>query len=127
MSEEAAPKRGRPSKFDPAYCDQVIDFMAEGYSLTAFAGSIRVARSTINEWMGEHSEFSEAVGVGKAARTLSLEKGLLETDVGARVTARVLALKNADPEGWRDKQEVEHSGGVKVTRVELVGPDSVDG
>ena len=100
---------GRPTKYKPDYCDQVIDFMGDGYSLTAFAGEISVARSTINEWMKAHSEFSEAVKIGQAKRTRKLEQGLLSEEVGPKVTARIFALKNADPEGWKDKQEHQHS------------------
>lgn len=109
---------GRPSKYDPAFCDQLIEFMAKGYSLTAFAGEISVARSTINEWMGAHEEFSEAVKIGQAKRTASLEKGLLTEEIGPKVTARIFALKNADPEGWRDKREIEHSGEMTIATKE---------
>lgn len=105
---------GRPSKYEPRYCDELIADGEQGYSLTAFAGKIGVARSTINEWMGEHPEFSEAVKRHQAARTRFLETGLLTFDVGARITSRIFALKNADPDGWKDKQEVEHSGNVGV-------------
>jgi hypothetical protein len=106
---------GRPSKFSEAYCNEVIAAGEEGLSLTAFAGIIGVARSTINEWMGAHSEFSEAVKVHAAKRTLCLERGLLSSEQGPKVTARIFALKNADPENWKDKHEVEHSGAVNVT------------
>lgn len=105
---------GRPSKYDSAYCDQVIDFMARGYSLTAFAGEITVARSTINEWMAAHPAFSEAVKIAQAKRTRGLETTLLAGETGPKVTAHIFALKNADPEGWRDKQEIEHSGGMDL-------------
>jgi hypothetical protein len=101
---------GRPTKYDPAYCDQVVEFMGEGYSLTAFAGEISVSRATINNWMDEHPEFLEATRVGQAKRTKCLEQGLLETESGARVSARTLALKNSAPDEWRDKQQVEHTG-----------------
>jgi transposase len=100
---------GRPTKFSEAYCNDVIETMATGLSLTAFAGEIGVARSTINEWMGAHPQFSEAVKVGKAKRTAALEKQMLAMENGPAVTARIFALKNADPEEWRDKQHVEHS------------------
>lgn len=101
---------GRPTKYDPKFCQQVIDTMNEGLSLSAFAGDISVSRSTINEWMGVHPEFSEAVRVGKMKRTAALERGMLAAGSGPAVTARMFALKNADPEEWRDKREHEHSG-----------------
>lgn len=97
--------------------------MATGLSLTAFAGEIGVARSTINEWIDTHPDFSESVRVGKAKRTLALERGMLSAENGPAVTARMFALKNADPDEWREKNHVEHSGELnhKVTRIELVG------
>lgn len=92
--------------------------MATGLSLTAFAGDIGVARSTINEWIESFPEFSEAVRVGKAKRTAALERGMLGAESGPAVTARMFALKNADPEEWREKQHVEHSGELTVTSKE---------
>jgi transposase len=114
---------GRPSKYDPRYCDEVIELMSTGLSLTAFAGSILVARSTINEWMGAHPEFSEAVKIGQTARTLRLEQDLLSGTEGPRITSRIFALKNAAPDEWRDKVETQHSGEMthRVSRIELIG------
>lgn len=103
-------KVGRPTKYDPAFVEELIAFMNRGYSLTAFAGSIGVARSTINVWMAENPEFSEAAEIGQAARTRKLEETLLKGESGPKVTAHIFAIKNADPEGWRD-----------TTRNELVG------
>lgn len=103
---------GRPTKYRETYCNEVIETMATGLSLTAFAGDVGVARSTINEWMGEHPEFSEAVKVGQAKRVHYLERTMLDGEAGPRVTARIFALKNADPEEWRDKREVQHSGSI---------------
>jgi transposase len=109
MTDEAR-GRGRPSKYEPRFCEELIEFMGRGYSLTAFAGEIGVARSTINEWMAEHPEFSEATRVGQAKRTRALETTLLAGESGPKVTGHIFALKNADPEGWKDKVQAEHSG-----------------
>jgi hypothetical protein len=100
---------GRPTKYEPRFCGELIEFMGQGYSLTAFAGEIGVARSTINEWMAEHPEFSEATRVGQAKRTKALETTLLAGESGPKVTGHIFALKNADPEGWKEKTEVQHS------------------
>ena len=118
---KAKAKMGRPTKYDPAYCDAVVEHMSEGASLLSFAASIDVARSTINEWADVHPEFSEAVSRGKAkcaawwetaGRNLAL-KG------EGNATMVVFGLKNMGADEWRDKQEVEHSGGVKVERVQI--------
>lgn len=103
---------GRPSKYDPAYCEQVLSYMGQGYSLTAFAGSIRVARDTVYEWEREHPDFSDAVKAARGARVATLEEGLLKSDqLSPQVTARIFALKNACPDEWRDKHEISGPDG----------------
>ncbi len=85
--------------------------MRRGFSLTAFAGEIGVNRDTVVEWQKVHPEFSVAVKDGQAGRTRCLEIGLFESEIGPRVTAHIFALKNADPEGWRDRHEVTGADG----------------
>ena len=96
---------GRPTKYDPKFCEAAIEVMSQGFSKTAFAGSIGVCRDTLNEWAKEHPKFSAAINVAKAGRVYSLEKDLLNAESGPIVTSRIFALKNADPEEWRDKPE----------------------
>jgi hypothetical protein len=92
----------------------VIEYMAQGYSLTAFAGSIRKARDTVYEWIKEHREFSDAVSRARSARVAALEIKLLRSRKGAETSAAVFALKNADPVEWRDLKHTEHSHSLKV-------------
>lgn len=108
---------GRPSKYDPAFCDQVRAFMSRGYSKMAAAGHIGICYNTLTAWMDAHPEFLQAVNEGQAARTQFLEDGLLMAENGPQVTSRIFALKNAAPQEWRDKTETELSGGLKVEGV----------
>jgi hypothetical protein len=86
----------------------VIEAMRdEGLSLTAFAGMIGVSRETVYRWMGAHREFSDAVSRAKAARTLWLERKLLRSRKGAETTAAIFALRNAQPDEWRDVKHTE--------------------
>lgn len=121
MSEEPATPNpvGRPTKYEPRFCDELIVCMGLGFSLTAFAGEISVSRATINNWMAEFPEFLEATRVGQAKRTRALEKTLIDGESGPKVTGHIFALKNADPDGWRDKQEHEHSGDFRVVMQDL--------
>lgn len=102
---------GRPSKYSPAYCDEVIQHMAEGYSLEAFAGVIGVAPSTVYLWQNEHEAFSEAIKIGRAKAALIWEKRLasLATTGQGNATAVIFALKNRFPDQWRDRQEVDQT------------------
>lgn len=111
---------GRPTKYDPAYCEQVIEHCRDGASLTSFAAEIGVARSSINEWMEHHPAFSEAVKVAKAVCAAWWEKTARANAVegGGNATLCIFGLKNMAADDWRDKVETEHSGGVTVTKIE---------
>ena len=100
-------ERGRPSTYKPTYCDLVIEHMTEGASLTSFAAEIGVARSTINEWMEHHKEFSEAVNTGKAKCAAWWEKVARTNAVNGtgNATLTVFGLKNMGQDDWRDKTE----------------------
>lgn len=69
---------GRPSKYDPAYCDLVIDDAKEGFSLTAFAGGIQIDRDTVTEWRKVHPEFDSACRAAKAVRGPVDDRGITE-------------------------------------------------
>lgn len=119
----------RPTKYDPTYCDSVVEHMREGASLTSFAASIEVCRDTISEWANVHPEFSAAVKRGKAVCAAWWEKTnrTLATSGQGNATACVFGLKNMAAEDWRDKQEHEHSGkdGAPLPAIEirLVSPE----
>lgn len=109
-SKQPAPV-GRPSLYDPKYCNEVIDFCAQGFSLTAFAGKIRVARDTIAEWGYVHPEFSEAIKIAKACAAYSLETdaGKVRKTGGGPGTAAMIifGLKNFAPDEYQDRREPE--------------------
>jgi hypothetical protein len=127
---------GRPSKYDPAHCAAVIAHMAEGASLTSFAAEIEVARSTINQWMEDHAEFSEAVHVAKAKCAAWWERQGRNIAVGnggpGASTLAIFGMKNMAPDDWRDKTEIDHRSGdgsmtPREPRYKLVGGKSYAG
>ena len=106
---------GRPSEYRPEYCALLLEVTKqEGVSLTAFAGVIGVSRASIYEWIGQHSEFSDACSRAKAMRLLWWERKLGRSTKGAVTTASVFALRNIDPEEWRDVRSVQHDHSVRV-------------
>ena len=52
---------GRPTAYDPAYCDDVIEYGRAGKSLTWIATELGVVKQTIHNWMAEHPEFLDAM------------------------------------------------------------------
>lgn len=109
------PGEGRPSKYDPAYCEAVIEHMREGASLTSFAASIGVSRDTISEWMAVHPEFSVSAKAGKAAcgawwekvgRSIAMNGG----GPGASTVA-IFGMKNMGADDWKESSQIDHRSG----------------
>lgn len=114
---------GRPSKYDPSYCEAIVAHMADGASMTSFAAEIDVCRATLNVWTAEYPEFLDAVSRAKAKCAAWWEKTnriLASTGTG-NATACVFGLKNMSADDWRDKQEYEHSGkdGAPLPSIEI--------
>ena len=109
----------RPTKFQPSYCDQVIEHMTEGASLTSFAAEIGVARSTINEWMEANADFAHSVKIAKAKCAAWWEKRGRELAVagGGNPALVMFGLSNMGAEDWHETHRVEQK-----TTLEAVDP-----
>lgn len=114
---------GRPSKYDPAFCETVLNIGAEGGTLAAMAEACDIDRATLNEWLDRHEEFSRAVKRGlQKAQVLWEGKGMKATfgEVpNFNPTSYIFNMKNRFKDDWRDKVETEHTGdafkGLNVT------------
>lgn len=129
MSEEVKNQLGRPTKYKPEYCQQLIDYMTQegevvckavvvdkevvDHKLGAlpnffegFAAQIGVTTGTLAVWREQHPEFLEAY---KKAKDIQLDK-MLKGSIGGvyNSAGAIFALKNMF--GWRDKQEVDMNG-----------------
>ena len=109
-------KFGRPSTYRPEYCRLVQEHMGKGKSLTAFAGSIGQSKETIYAWIATHPDFSDSVTKARARRVDALEDRLLSANNGGVAATSIFALKNADPDEWREVryQNIETNVNVKV-------------
>ena len=100
---------GRPSKYDPAFCDVVIAAGDDGETLAGMAVACDVDRETINNWMAAHPEFSRAVKRGLLLSQVWWERqGRLATFGkvdGFNATSYIFQMKNRFKEDWRDKVE----------------------
>lgn len=100
---------GRPSLYKRQYCNQVVTFCADGWSLASFAAEIGVARSTIQQWAADHAEFSVALSRAKAAAAKWWEgkaRRVAESGGGPGTASVVIfALRNFAQDDYRDKRE----------------------
>lgn len=105
MNKGKKPKtKGRPSKYRPEYCDQLIGHMKHGLSFESFGAVIGVNRDTLYEWARVHQDFSDAKKRGTDETLLFWEKmgmaGMTGKIKGFNSTVWIFSMKNRF--GWRD-------------------------
>jgi hypothetical protein len=81
------------------FSGDVIEAIAQGFSITAYAGKIGVDRTTIDEWRKRHPEFSLTISRAMAARLLFWEKCGLGGQ-SSRATMVIFGLKNMGGDEW---------------------------
>lgn len=96
---------GRPARYEPAYCDRVVDLMAEGHSLKGTAIALRINRKTLYNWARGHPEFADSLDRGRCACTLFWENRLIAIANGGKGNTRlvIVALKNICRDDWGAK------------------------
>lgn len=117
MSKKKASKAGRPTDYDPIYCEMLIKHMEDGLSYESFAGVVGCCEKTLYNWESEFPEFLQAKNKGKPKCRLWWEKtgrdGLHNETIkdgdGMTVTKSINAtiwifnMKNRF--GWRNNDE----------------------
>ena len=82
----------RISKYKPSYCKQLIEFLSEGGSITAFAASINIERQTFYDWVEKHPEFRHAKEIGYVKSLQFYENILREHIDGKRRGIPIIPL-----------------------------------
>lgn len=116
---------GQPTKYDPKYCQMLIEHMASGLSFETFGAEIEVVKKTLYNWCDEHKEFLHAKGIGELRCQkyhemigISGQSGHLP---GFQQSAWRFNMANRF--GWRDRSDVTSDGkGLPPTNVNLVLP-----
>ena len=132
---DTSKRMGRPTKYEPRFADEVVEYMGRGYSLTAFAGHIGVSRITLDNWAAAFPDFMNALAWARAARMNYWEQRLIyvaETGgTGQQGTTAMFGAKNASAnmgaDEWADKQEVKHSGQVSLGALVETSMKTIEG
>jgi transposase-like protein len=128
---------GRPTKYSPELCEQAYKLYLLKATDEEVADFFGVHVDTLHEWRNVHEEFSEATIRGKVQADAEVAGKLRERALGYSheavkifmpagasepvyakyiehyppdTQAASLWLRNRQPEKWRDKQDLEHSG-----------------
>jgi len=114
MAEAKRPV-GRPTKYDPAMCDKVVECGREGMGRAEIAAELDISRDTLNEWAKLHASFSDAVS---RAHDLSLawwerqSRGGLDKGSAFNAALWGKAMSGRFPaEPYRERVEASGPGG----------------
>lgn len=126
------PKRGRPTKYKPEYCDLIVDFFAEAQAyielnhetdetrrrvfpkkfptMARFASSIGVAAITLHEWASSKDENGELLYPDFSMsykQSLEIQESLLlEGGLSGAYNPAITRFVLANHHGYRNEKEV---------------------
>lgn len=108
---------GRPKKLAKIDLAEVEKLAALGLTDVEIAEWLGICRATLSTYKKEERGFLDTIKKGKQKADAKVVQSLYKraTESGD-TTAMIFWLKNRRTKDWRDKQEIEHSGGVKVLR-----------
>lgn len=102
---------GRPTKYDPKYCEMLIEHMGQGMSFESFAGLIGVTRKLLYDWEKAHPSFLHAKRLGTDKSLCWWEsqgqRGLWSTKDGPNLNTTNFIWQMKNRFGWKDKSDAE--------------------
>ena len=121
---ETAEKRpvGRPSKYDPAYCEKVVELAKLGKSIEQICFDLHTPVRTLYEWRDRYPEFSQALTDAKdyeqAYWEMLAHTHIVETKDGPKLNANLWSRSMAArfPKKYREsvKQEITGADGAPL-------------
>ena len=115
MTDEKRPV-GRPSQYDPVYCERVIELGKLGKSVEQIAAQIGVGTKTMYNWRDEHPEFLHAMDIAKELELDWWENiaqnMMIENKEGDRLNASIWSRSMAArfPKKYRESTKTEITG-----------------
>lgn len=114
MTDETPKKKvmGRPSKYRPEYCEQIITLGKEGKSIAQMAAFFDVDKASVYRWVEEHEDFRTAFARARA-HSQAWWEDKAQTNLASRDFNAQLWLKNVASrfrDDYTEKQVTEVSG-----------------
>ena len=107
---------GRPSKYDEAYCEKVIELGKLGKSRWAIASILKITPSNLMNWDAVHENFREALKIARqdsiAFWELLAETHIIENPGGPKLNTGLWSRSMAArfPNEYRENAKVEVTG-----------------
>lgn len=101
---------GRPTKYKPDFCKQIVSLMADGLSIEEVAYKFDVHVDTLYEWEKRHPEFSEAKKKGvNASYVWWLRSGRVNLE-NTKFSATLFYMNMKNRFGWKDRHDISGDG-----------------
>ena len=121
MTEDTRPV-GRPTLYDPSYCDKVVELGALGKSVEQISSNLGVSCRVLYDWRDRFPEFLRAMEQAKEAEQTWWEDQaqayMLEHKDGAKLNASIWSRSMAArfPKKYREsvKQEITGENGAPL-------------
>ena len=121
MTEDIRPV-GRPSLYDPSYCDKVVELGRLGKSVEQISSNLGVSCRVLYDWRDRYPEFLRALEEAKEAEQTWWEDQaqayMLEHKDGAKLNASIWSRSMAArfPKKYREsvKQEITGENGTPL-------------
>lgn len=135
---------GRPTKYKIEYNEQAYKLCLLGHTDEELSEFFEVHVSTIHQWKLDYPDFSDSIKKGKDVADAEVSKSLYHRALGYShpdvdikavngeivetpvmkhyppdATSAIFWLKNRQPKKWRDKQVMEHEGGLEIKPVKI--------
>jgi transposase len=118
---------GRPSKYRPEYCDEIIDLGKNGKSIAQMAAHFDVDKASVFRWAEEHEDFRTAFARAKTHSQKwwedQAQKNLSDRNFNAQLWLKSVASRFRDDYTERTQTELSGPNGAPV-RVESKTVDS---
>lgn len=118
---------GRPSKYRPEYCDEIIDLGKDGKSIAQIAAHFDVDKASVFRWAEESEDFRTALARAKAHSQKwwedQAQKNLSDRNFNAQLWLKSVASRFRDDYTERTQTELSGPNGAPV-RVESKTVDS---
>jgi len=105
-------KVGRPTKYSPEFCEEIIKLGEEGKSIAQMASHFDVDKASIYRWSEEHEDFRTALARARAHAQTWWENAAQENVGNKNFNAQIWLKSVASRfrEDYTDKQVTELSG-----------------
>ena len=114
--DEIEKKIGRPTKYKPEYCQQVIQMGSEGMSKEQIAAKLKLNWGTLDNWAEQHQEFLLALRTAKELELAYWEdlgiSHIVENPGSSRLNGgvynRIMAARF--PQKYSERNKIELTG-----------------